>query len=284
MKSTYFAYLQLMRMDRPIGTFLLLWPTLWALWLAGHGDPDSDIVVIFIVGTFLMRAAGCVINDFADRNFDHQVARTQNRPMATGKISSRSALSLFAVLLLLAFALVLLLNGQTIALAFGGVAIAVFYPFVKRFSNLPQFVLGLAFSWGIPMAYTALTGVLPIEAWVVFLANFLWTVAYDTQYAMVDREDDLRIGIKSSAILFGQHDRLIIGLLQIACLLIWAWAGQVFELGLPYWLSLLGVAGLFGYHQHLIRERDRDACFHAFLHNNRVGLLLFLGVALSYAL
>ena len=281
MKSTYFAYLQLMRMDRPIGTFLLLWPTLWALWLAGHGDPDSDIVVIFIVGTFLMRAAGCVINDFADRNFDHQVARTQNRPMATGKISSRSALSLFAVLLLLAFALVLLLNGQTIALAFGGVAIAVFYPFVKRFSNLPQFVLGLAFSWGIPMAYTALTGVLPIEAWVVFLANFLWTVAYDTQYAMVDRDDDLKAGIKSTAILFGKWDNTIIGCLQLASLWILYLLGQ--DLGLDWHFQAgLGLAACFGvYQQYLCKDRERENCFRAFLNNNWFGAMIFIGILLG---
>ena len=278
------ALLQLIRFDKPIGTLLLLWPTLIALWVAAGGVPEPRLLIIFCLGTFLMRSAGCVVNDFADRAVDGAVERTRGRPLVNGVISPQEALAFAGLLSLLAFVLVLFTNPLTIALSFAALGVAFLYPFMKRFTHMPQGVLGIAFSFGIPMAFSATQNSLPPGLWLWFAGNLLWTVAYDTQYAMVDREDDLRIGIKSSAILFGQHDRLIIGLLQLACLLIWAWAGQVFGLGLPYWLSLLGVAGLFAYHQHLIRERDRDACFQAFLHNNRVGLLLFLGVALSYAL
>ena len=278
------ALLQLIRFDKPIGTLLLLWPTLIALWVAAEGVPEPRLLVIFCLGTFLMRSAGCVVNDFADRAVDGAVERTQGRPLVSGDLNPKEALAFAALLCLLSFVLVLFTNQLTILLSFAALAVAILYPFMKRFTHMPQAVLGVAFSFGIPMAFSATLNDLPAPLWLWFVGNLLWTVAYDTKYAMVDREDDLQIGIKSSAILFGKHDRLVIGLLQLACLVIWARAGQVFELGLPYWISLVVVAGLFGYHQYLIRGRDRDACFKAFLHNNRVGCALFLGVALSYAL
>ena len=275
------AYLRLMRMDRPIGTFLLLWPTLWALWLAGNGNPDPDIVVIFIVGTFLMRAAGCVINDYADRGFDARVERTTNRPLATGELSEQSALMLFAILLLASFLLVLFLNWQTVALSLGGALVAIAYPFVKRISNLPQLVLGIAFSWGILMAFTALTQTLPIEAWIIFVGNFFWIVAYDTQYAMVDREDDLRIGVKSTAILFGKFDRLIIAVLQFAMLITMTFLGIRMGLTWHYYLGLCLAAGFAIYQQTLCFARERERCFSAFLNNNWLGAMIFFGIVLS---
>ena len=275
------AYLRLMRMDRPIGTFLLLWPTLWALWLAGNGNPDPDIVVIFIVGTFLMRAAGCVINDYADRGFDARVERTTNRPLATGELSEQSALMLFAILLLASFLLVLFLNWQTVALSLGGALVAIAYPFVKRISNLPQLVLGIAFSWGILMAYTALTQTLPIEAWIIFVGNFFWIVAYDTQYAMVDREDDLRIGVKSTAILFGKFDRLIIAMLQFAMLITMTFLGIRMGLSWHYYLGLCLATGFAIYQQTLCFARERERCFSAFLNNNWLGAMIFFGIVLS---
>ena len=275
------AYLRLMRMDRPIGAFLLLWPTLWALWLAGSGNPDPDVVVIFIVGTFLMRAAGCVINDYADRGFDAHVERTTTRPLATGELSEKSALILFAVLLVISFLLVLLLNWQTIALSLGGALVAIAYPFVKRISNLPQLVLGIAFSWGIPMAYTALTRTLPIEAWIIFLGNFFWIVAYDTQYAMVDREDDLRIGVKSTAILFGKFDRFIIALLQLAMLITMTFLGIRMGLSWHYYLGLSLAAGFAIYQQTLCFNQERERCFAAFLNNNWLGAMIFFGIVLA---
>jgi 4-hydroxybenzoate polyprenyltransferase len=278
------ALLHLIRFDKPIGTLLLLWPTLIALWVAAQGMPDLKLLFIFCVGTFLTRSAGCIANDLADRDMDGSVQRTQGRPLVTGVVTPKEALALAVILTLMAFLLVLFTNRLTVLLSFAAVALAVSYPFIKRYSNLPQIVLGLAFSWGIPMAFAAQLNTLPTGLWLWFLGNLVWTVVYDTKYAMVDREDDLEIGIKSTAILFGQHDRLVIGLLQLLCLLIWITAGMHFELALPYYLSLVAVAGLFLFHQHLIRERSQEACFKAFLHNNWVGFTLFLGVALSYAL
>ncbi len=275
------ALLQLIRFDKPIGTLLLLWPTFVALFLAAGGVPDAQLLVIFFLGTFLTRSAGCVINDYADRNFDGAVARTQGRPLVVGSVTEKEALTFFVVLMLAAFALVLMTNPLTISLSIGAVALASTYPFMKRYTHLPQVVLGAAFSWGIPMAFAAQSGALPPALWLLYLANLLWTVAYDTQYAMVDREDDLKVGIKSTAILFGQHDRLVIGLLQLAVLACLYGVGEAFALGAPYWLSLMGVAALFVYHQYLIKDRVPERCFKAFLHNNWVGAVLFIGTAVS---
>ena len=277
------ALLQLIRFDKPIGTLLLLWPTLWALWIAAEGVPDYKLLFIFVLGTFLTRSAGCIINDLADRHVDGAVARTSERPLVTGVVSVNDARILFIVLMLLAFVLVLFTNRLTIALSLVAVALAASYPFMKRYTHLPQLVLGAAFSWGIPMAFTAQRGELPAALWLIFLGNLLWTVAYDTKYAMVDRDDDIDAGIKSTAILFGRHDRLLIAILQLLCLLSLYAAGEAFSLGVYYQASLLISAALFGYHQFLIRHRDRDACFKAFLHNNWVGLVIFLGIALDYS-
>lgn len=278
------ALLQLIRFDRPIGTLLLLWPTLWALWLAARGLPDYKLLAIFLVGTFLTRSAGCIINDLADRNLDGAVARTSARPLVTGAVTTGEAMTLFVVLMLAAFVLVLFTNKLTIMLSLAAVLLASTYPFMKRYTHLPQLVLGAAFSWGIPMAFAAQRGALPPALWLIYLGNLLWTMAYDTAYAMVDREDDLKVGIKSSAILFGQYDRLMIGILQLACLLCLYLAGLAFELGAYYNTSLVVAAMLFGYQQYLIRERRPEDCFKAFLHNNWVGMAIFAGVAISYPL
>ena len=275
-------FIQLMRLDRPIGTYLLLWPTLWALWIAAEGIPDWPVLIIFVLGVIFMRAAGCVINDFADRNIAGHVRRTTHRPLATGRISAREALITFAVLVGISAILVLLTNRMTIALAFGAIFLAAIYPFCKRFTFYPQVVLGAAFSWAIPMAFAAQAEALPAALWLVFLANLLWTVAYDTEYAMCDREDDLRIGVKSTAILFGEADRLVIGLLQgltLVCLLL---AGARFDLGVYYHLGLLAMLISFGWQQWLIRERGPQACFAAFLSNHWSGMLVFIGLALDY--
>lgn len=282
LKDKLYAYAQLMRIDRPIGTLLLLWPTLWALWLANEGMPPWHLLVIFTAGVFIMRAAGCVINDYADRNFDGHVERTQHRPLAAGKIAPRNALILFAGLGILAFALVCLTNTFTIALSFGGIALAACYPFMKRHTHLPQLVLGAAFSWGIPMAFSASLNELPPTAWLIFTANLLWTVVYDTQYAMVDRDDDLKIGIKSTAILFGEQDKMIIGCLQGLTIMSLIVLANRFDLGFAFYMSLAVATGLFVYQQILIRGRERQACFKAFLSNNYVGAAIFAGVALSY--
>jgi len=276
------ALLQLIRFDRPIGTLLLLWPTLWALWIAAEGVPDIDLLAIFIAGTFLTRSAGCIINDLADRHVDGAIKRTSGRPLVTGAVSEKEAIILFFALMLLAFVLVLSTNTLTIGLSLVAVVLASSYPFMKRYTHLPQLVLGLAFSWGIPMAFAAQRNVLPAALWLVFLGNFWWIVAYDTQYAMVDRDDDILAGVKSTAILFGRHDRLIVAILQLLCLLTLYLAGQAFELGSYYMLSLGVSAALFGYQQYLIRGRERDACFRAFLHNNWVGMAIFAGIVLHY--
>ncbi|MDX7833511.1 MULTISPECIES: 4-hydroxybenzoate octaprenyltransferase [Aeromonas] len=281
-KERGLAYVQLARIDKPIGTLLLLWPTLWALWLAADGLPDLWTLLVFVVGVFLMRSAGCVINDYADRNFDGHVKRTAGRPLPMGKVKPREVLALFAVLALISFALVLTMNPLTIGLSFAALLLAVCYPFMKRYIQIPQLVLGMAFSWSIPMAYAAQANALPAVAWLVFFANLLWTIAYDTEYAMVDRDDDLKLGLKSSAILFGRHDKRIIGALQLLTLLILLLVGQLSELGSSYYWSLLAAAALFVYQQRLIRERAREACFQAFLNNNYVGALIFAGVVINY--
>ncbi len=275
-------YLRLMRADKPIGTLLLLWPTLWALWLAAGGWPRWHLLLIFALGVFLMRSAGCVINDYADRNFDGAVQRTALRPLATGSVSKREALSLCAALCALAFVLVLFTNKLTILLSFGAVMLAGLYPFMKRFTYLPQVVLGAAFGWSIPMAFAAQSQTLPRGCWILFIANVLWTVVYDTFYAMIDRDDDLKIGVKSTAILFGEDDRLITGALQICVLFALVLVGTQFKLGYWYFVALIGAGGLFIYQQYLIRYRQRDACFRAFLHNNWVGAVIFAGIFMHY--
>lgn len=273
------AYWQLARMDRPIGSLLLMWPTLWALFLAADGMPDIRVLVVFVLGVFSMRAAGCVINDYADRHFDGHVKRTAQRPLPSGLISEREALGFFAVLSLVSFALVLTMNVLTIQLSVVGLLLAAAYPFMKRYTHLPQLVLGMAFGWAIPMAYAAQSGALPPVAWMLFVANILWTIAYDTQYAMVDRDDDLKIGIKSTAILFGRNDKRIIGLLQLSTLGLLIAVGMQMGLSQLYYWSLLGAAALFVYQQMLIRGREREPCFKAFLNNNYVGMLVWLGMA-----
>jgi len=280
-RSRFKACLDLIRFDRPIGTLLLLWPTLWALWLAAGGLPPWDLLLIFCLGTFLMRSAGCVMNDLADRNLDGAVTRTRTRPLVTGEITPNQALALAAGLGLLAFLLVLMTNTLTILLSFGGVALASLYPYMKRHTHLPQIVLGAAFSWGIPMAFAAVSQSLPPILWLIYTANLLWTVAYDTEYAMVDREDDLKIGIKSTAILFGNMDRSVVAALQVMTLFALLLVGQRFELGAVYYLALAVAAGLFVYQQKLIRSRLPADCFRAFLHNNYVGMTIFLGIAID---
>lgn len=275
------AYSRLMRIDKPIGTLLLMWPTLWALWLADMAIPPLPVLLVFVAGVFVMRAAGCVINDFADRKVDGHVERTRHRPLASGAVSAREAKLLFAGLALVAFALVLTMNLMTILLSVVGLALAWVYPFMKRYTHLPQVVLGAAFGWAIPMVWAAVSESLPLVCWLVFFANICWTVAYDTQYAMVDRDDDLKIGVKSTAILFGRFDKLIIGLLQLATLLLMAWVGMLLQLNVAFYGTLLLAAGLFIYQQTLIARRERPACFKAFLNNNYVGLVLFLGVLMN---
>lgn len=274
-------YWQLARLDKPIGTLLLLWPTLWALWLASAGVPSFSLLLIFTAGVFVMRSAGCVINDYADRKFDGYVKRTASRPLPAGRLTAVRALLFFLLLVLIAFVLVWQLNQFTIYLSVGGLLLAAIYPFMKRVTSLPQVVLGMAFSWAIPMAYGAVAGQLTVTTWLLFLANLVWTIAYDTMYAMVDRDDDLKIGVKSTAILFGQNDRLYIALLQLGTLTLLVIIGWLEQLTVSYYFSLLLAAGLFIYQQWLIRHRQRDACFRAFLNNNWVGMLIFAGIMLA---
>jgi 4-hydroxybenzoate polyprenyltransferase len=277
-------YALLMRLNRPIGILLLLWPTLWGLWFAARGLPDMRLLAIFVAGVVLMRSAGCVINDYADRGFDPHVERTRERPIAAGRVQPREALVLFAALCAAAFALVLLTNRLTVLLALGGAALATTYPFLKRVTHLPQFWLGAAFGWGIVMAFAAQTQTVPPLAWWLFAANVCWSVAYDTAYAMVDRDDDLRVGVKSTAILFGRYDRLMIGLFHVAALALLALAGYRAGLGILYYLGLAAAAGFAGYQQYLMRSRSRDGCFRAFLNNNWFGAAVFAGLALAYAI
>ncbi len=278
------AYHRLMRTDKPIGALLLLWPTLWALWVATPGVPPLGIIVVFIAGVWLMRAAGCVVNDYADRKFDGHVKRTANRPLPSGAVSEKEARNLFIVLVLLAFMLVLTLNLMTILLSIAALALAWTYPFMKRYTHLPQVVLGAAFGWSIPMAFAAVSESVPLSCWLMFFANILWAVAYDTLYAMVDRDDDVKIGIKSTAILFGRHDKLIVGILQVLVLVLMAAVGWLNGLGWAFYASIAVAGALFIWQQKMIVHRDRDACFKAFLNNNYVGLALFVGLAVSYLL
>lgn len=273
-----------MRLDKPIGIYLLLWPTLWALWIAAKGVPDLRVLFVFIAGVVLMRSAGCVINDFADRKIDPKVSRTRTRPLASGKVSTHEALMLFGLLCLLAFALVLLMNTLTILLSFIAVALAAVYPFMKRYTYYPQVMLGLAFGWSIPMGFAAQTGNVPPVAWVLLAINLLWTVAYDTMYAMVDRQDDLRARVKSTAILFGDADRVIIGVLQGLALLGLVLVGRQLSLSLYYFVGVLLAAGLALYQQRLIRKREPTLCFVAFLNNHWFGFVVFVGIVLHYAL
>lgn len=275
-------YWSLTRMDRPIGTLLLLWPTLWSLWLASEGVPALHLLLIFCLGTLFMRSAGCAINDFADRHIDGQVDRTQHRPIVTGKISPKQALLCFITLCVLSFLLILFTNKLTILLSLVGATLAGLYPFMKRWTNLPQVWLGLAMNFGIIMAFSAVTNVLDERIWIFYAAAIAWTVAYDCFYAMVDRDDDIKAGVKSIAILFGEQDRLMTSIMQIISLYALFLGGQRFDLAWPYSLSLVIVAGLFCYQQWLIRQRQPQLCFQAFLHNNWVGLVIFVGIMLSY--
>lgn len=275
-------YIKLTRLDKPIGILLLLWPTLWAVWLSAAGRPELAVVVVFVLGTVLMRSAGCVINDYADRDFDKHVERTKERPLTAGRVTSREALVLFAVLCLLSFALVLALGKPlVIALSVPAVFLAASYPFTKRFFAIPQAYLGIAFGFGIPMAYAAHLDSVPAVAWWLLLANVFWAVAYDTEYAMVDRNDDLKIGIKTSAITFGRFDVLAVMLCYAATLAILAGVGMHLQLGFAYYAGLVVSAGIMGLHYTWIRGRERMACFKAFLHNNYVGMALFAGIVLD---
>jgi 4-hydroxybenzoate polyprenyltransferase len=276
--------LVLTRMDRPIGAVLLLWPTWWALWLAAGDFPPWKPLIIFTLGVFAMRAAGCAINDYADRKLDPQVVRTAGRPIASGRVTPREALIVFASLLAIAFLLVLLTNTLTIKLSFVGAALAALYPFTKRYTDLPQVVLGAAFGWSIPMAFAAVQNTVPPLGWLLFIANILWSVIYDTEYAMIDREEDVKAGARSTAILFGDADRMIIGVLMGTLTVALVMIGTRAHLGWPYWLGVAAAAGLFGWQQWLIRERDRDACLAAFRHNNWVGLALWVGIAVALAI
>lgn len=279
-RLTYYS--QLMRLDKPIGILLLLWPAMWALWLAGEGHPDYDLVFIFVGGVILMRSAGCVLNDIADRHFDGHVKRTKNRPLAVGVVTLKEALFLAGVLSFMAFLLVLFCNWLTIGLAFVGLMLASMYPFLKRVTNLPQVGLGVAFAWSIPMAFAAQTNDVSDGGWFLFLTSIVWTLIYDTMYAMVDRDDDLHLGLKSTAILFGSMDRFVLGLLQVLFILLCVIVGLIFYLESAYYVSLLAVAVLFIYQQWLIKDCDREKCFHAFLNNSWVGFAIFLGISLSY--
>lgn len=276
------AFWQLMRADRPIGTYLLAWPTIWALLIAGTGNPPLKIVVIFLLGTFVMRSAGCVINDFADRNFDGHVRRTKQRPIPAGKISATEAIIGFFILLAIAFGLVLQLNTNTVMLSFLAAGVAALYPFCKRWTHLPQVVLGVAFSFGILMAFTALESNEWFIAALLFIANIIWTVAYDTEYAMADREDDLKIGLQSTAILFGRYDKLIIALLQLVVIGLLAWVLYILTADWIAWAALAVSVLLFVYQHWLIRHREPMKCFQAFLHNHYVGMVFAIGLALHY--
>ncbi|MCO6413133.1 MAG: 4-hydroxybenzoate octaprenyltransferase [Thiogranum sp.] len=282
MKERLLQYAYLMRLHRPVGFYLLLWPTLWAIWIASEGRPDPLVLFVFVAGVLLMRSAGCVINDYADRHFDPHVERTRDRPVAAGRVTPQEALVLFAVLCLLAFGLVLLMNRLTIYLSVVAVLLAASYPFMKRYTYLPQVYLGAAFGWAIPMAFAAQTGAVPKVAWLLFVANVLWATAYDTMYGMVDRKDDLKIGVKSTAILFGDADRAIIAVIQLFLLGALLLAGHAAGLGGYYYFGVLLAGGFALYQQYLIRERNPGLCFKAFLNNNWFGAAVFSGIALDY--
>lgn len=271
-----------MRLNRPVGIYLLLWPTLWALWIAGEGHPDLLVVFVFVSGVVLMRSAGCVINDYADREFDPHVERSRDRPIAAGRVKPKEALALFAVLCLGAFGLVLLMNELTIWLSLAGVILAASYPFMKRYTHLPQVYLGAAFGWAVPMAFAAQTGSVPKLAWLLFVATLLWATVYDTMYGMVDREDDIKIGVKSTAVLFGEADRTIIAIIQLLFLGALLLIGQAADLGGYYYFGVLLAAALSIYQQYLIRNREPEYCFQAFLNNNWLGAAVFSGLVLHY--
>ena len=275
-------YGKLMRVDKPIGSWLLLWPTLWALWLAGEGTPDQGLFVIFVAGVFIMRSAGCVLNDFADRKIDPYVERTRTRPLATGAVAPLEALTLFVALGLIAIGLATMLNQQTQILAAVGAVLTVVYPFIKRYMSIPQFVLGAAFGWAVPMAFAAQTGETPELAWLVFGIAVVWAVIYDTFYAMVDREDDVKIGVKSTAILFGEVDLFVIAGLQLVMLLGLVFVGFRAELGFWYYLSVAVAAAMMGWHLWLARDRQPAGCFEAFLKNHLIGMVIFIGIVLHY--
>ena len=275
-------YAQLMRLDKPIGTWLLLWPTLWALWLAGEGHPDGGIFIVFMLGVFIMRSAGCVLNDFADRKIDPYVERTRSRPIASGAVAPMEALTLFVALALIAIGLAAMLNRQAQVLAVIAAALTVIYPFIKRFVSIPQFVLGMAFGWAVPMAFAAQTGQTQQLAWLVFGTALVWAVIYDTFYAMADREDDLKIGVKSTAILFGDADLFVIGGLQILMLLALILIGDMAALGAWYYTAVSIAGVLMVYHQWLARDRQSANCFKAFLHNHYIGMIVFIGIVLHY--
>ena len=283
-KSILSPWLRLMRLDRPIGVYLLLWPTLWALWFASEGVPSAATLIIFLLGLVVMRAAGCVINDYVDRHVDGLVERTKSRPLPAGEIQPKQALWLFAALLSIALVLVLLTNPLTITLSLGGLAITSMYPFMKRFTNLPQVGLGVAWAWVVPMAFAAERELLPAELWLIFAAIVTWTVAFDTYYAMVDRKDDLKIGVKSTAILFGRYDLFAIIALQAIMLILLVVVGIEFERGWTYFTALLIAASYFVNQHQTTRQRDRTACFNAFLNNHRVGMVIFIGIAIDYLL
>jgi 4-hydroxybenzoate polyprenyltransferase len=275
---------ELMRFHKPIGTWLLAAPTAWALVIASNGWPEAKLLIIFSLGVVVMRSAGCVVNDLADQDLDGHVERTRTRPLITGAVTANEALVLLGILLFLALLLVLMTNPFTVMLSFFGAGLAVIYPFMKRWTHLPQFVLGAAFSWSIPMAFAAVTNTLPQGLWWLFAANLLWTVVYDTQYAMVDRDDDLAVGVKSTAILFGQLDRRLIGFMQLVSLECFVMAGVSFQLGPPYFVSIAAVGTLFLWHQWLIRHRDREGCFKAFNQSKWIGLIVLLGIVGQFAL
>lgn len=275
-------YWLLARFDKPIGILILLWPALWALWVASNGKPDALVLSVICAGVVVMRAAGCVINDYADRDFDPHVQRTQQRPIAAGKVSPKEALYVFAVLGLLAFGLVLLLNPLTIMLSFIGAFLAASYPFMKRYTHLPQAYLGIAFGWAVPMSFSAQSNDIPVVGWIMYLAVMLWSLIYDTMYAMVDKEDDIKIGVKSTAILFGRYDRQIIAALQLIMLSLLISIGQMQALGSAYYIGLLVAAGLCIYQQRLIYKREKTQCFKAFLNSNWLGLAVFIGLAVDY--
>ncbi len=280
----FYQYWLLARFDKPIGILILLWPALWALWIASDGKPDLMVLIIICSGVVLMRAAGCVINDYADRNIDPHVERTKQRPIAVGTVSPKEALILFVVLCLIAFILVLQLNLMTIMLSFVAAFLAGSYPFMKRYTHLPQAYLGIAFGFAVPMAFSAQTNTIPFVAWIMYLAVMLWALVYDTMYAMVDKDDDLKIGVKSTAILFGDKDREIMAVLQLIIIALLVWVGQIQQLGMFYYAGVAIAAGLSVYQQKLIFHREKSLCFKAFLNSNYFGLSVFLGLLLDYLL
>ena len=275
------AYIRLMRLNKPIGTYLLLWPTYWALFLSAKGWPDIDLLIIFTLGVLVMRSAGCVINDYADRNIDQNIARTKDRPLITGEVSPKSALRLFVFLLIIAFGLVLLTNALTIKLSLIALALATLYPFTKRWTHLPQVVLGVAFGMSVPMAFSAQTGSIPSSAVWIFLATIVWTLIYDTFYAMADRDEDIKIGVKSTAILFEKYDQIFITLLQILLIIVFVVIGNLFNLGSIYYFSLVIILIFMIYHQLLMKKRQKELFFKAFLNNNFIGMTVFIGIFLS---